>query len=209
MTYSKTIKSLCVAVAALSCFSASAANDHNMVIKGRVGFIDTKAKIKTGSDASPARQHFKNGYLGEIALGYFFNKNLALELSAGAGTFDFRNNRSQKKNLFFVPVTAMAQLHFPIKDTVRPYIGAGYSYKFIENTPTSTQIKNGGSPALQTGVDLFLGDSFGLNFDLKYTLKHNHQITDITGATPSTGRFKNDLSIVNSNCWSFCTFLTL
>jgi len=194
MTYSKTIKSLCIAVSALSFFTASA-NDYNTIIKGRVGYIDTKAKIKTGSGSTAANQKFKDGYLGEIALGYFFNKNLALELSVGAGTFDFKNNSNQKKNLFFIPVTAMAQFHLPINKTVRPYIGAGYSYKFIENTPTATKIKNGGSPAFQAGVDLFLSDSFGLNLDLKYTLKRNHEIQD---RVSTTERYKNDLSIATA-----------
>lgn len=191
MNNSKTIKSLCIAVAAVSCFSAYA-DDYNMVMKGRVGYIDTKAKIKRGADATASTHKFKDGYLGEVAVGYFLNKNLGLELSVGAGTFNFKNNSNQTKNLLFIPVTAMAQFYLPMNNTVRPYIGAGYSYKFIGNTQTNTKIKNAGSPAFQAGSDLFLSDSFGVNLDLKYTLKSNHRIAE------SNTTFKNDLSIVTA-----------
>jgi len=106
----KFIKFLCIALPALSFFTSSA-DDHNfnnMTLKGRVGRINTKAKINTGSDSTAANQKFKDGYIGEVGISYFFHKNIAFELSAGAGYIDFKNNSNAKKNLFFIPVTGMA-----------------------------------------------------------------------------------------------------
>ncbi|MCH9753471.1 MAG: outer membrane beta-barrel protein [Alphaproteobacteria bacterium] len=188
MPYSKIIKTACILSSLVYITHSSAYQDYNMKLKGRLGYVHTDEKISTGSSGTVSQQKFKDDYLGEVAISYFFNSNFAIEFSAGAGSLEYVNNSGVGKDIFFIPVAAIAQIHFPINNTFEPYIGAGYSYSFIEREPSNTEIKNGGGIAFQAGVDLFASETMGLNLDIKYILDAKHDITI------GTEKFKNDLS---------------
>lgn len=188
MPYSKIIKSAC-AISSLACMIYSTAyQDYNMRMKGRLGYVDAKEKISTGSDGTAGQQKFRDGLLADLGISYFFTPNFALELSAGVGTLDYRKNSGVRKNIFFIPVSSMAQVHFPINEVFDPYLGAGYSYSFVEREPDKTEIKNAGGIAFQAGIDILQEASLGFNVELKYVLAAKHDIT-VSGE-----KFNNELS---------------
>ncbi len=162
--------------------SASGGEDH-LVLKARAGWLNSKA---TGTPTSTAvalaaAQGFdlnaetdtNNGYLGELALGYFFTDNIAAEASIGYGKF----STDSSDKLGVVPVALLAQYHFMPEAAVSPYVGVGYSYQFITNVPSGEKVSNGGGVVGQVGVDVPFNDSIGFNVDVKYTYKASHDIS--------------------------------
>ena len=67
----------------LSCISLSANAYHSMLLKGRVGYLDLKKSIGTGSAGSASNQKITGGAIAEIALAKFITSNIAVELGAG------------------------------------------------------------------------------------------------------------------------------
>ena len=189
---SKATKSLCITASLLYLGICSAnPDDYNMMLRGRLGYINLQEHIKSESAGTPANQKFNNGITGEIGIGYYFTRNFALEFDVGLDYVKFTNNADQSQNLFFIPVQALAQLHLPIHDAVTPYVGAGYVYKFVENNQQSTKVYSTGGALVQAGIDFFPTESFALNFDVKYAISLKDKITD------NSHVFKNTFSTLS------------
>lgn len=161
--------------------SASGGEDH-LVLKARAGWLNSKSSgsfTSTGEAAADllgidpdSLTSTENGYLGELALGYFFTDNIAAEVSIGYG----KSTNSDNK-LGVVPVALLAQYHFMPEAAVSPYVGVGYSYQFITNVPSGVKISNGGGVVGQVGLDIPYNDTMGFNIDAKYTYKASHDIS--------------------------------
>lgn len=173
----------------LSLFSLNAYADLNAYgdrsnsVKGRIGYLDLKTSIKNGSAGSTSKQKMKGGLVGEVALTKFFTSNIATEIGIGYSFIKIRANPSNPiagtkyKNSNIIPLSGTLQFHLPIKKMFVPYVGAGYTYHIFRHTNTSFKINKAGNLVYQAGIDLFVLDDLGLNFDCKYA-KVNHKISD-------------------------------
>ena len=170
--------------------SASGGEDH-LVLKVRAGWLGVSSKTKDVVK-------FKNGYTGELALGYFFTDNIAVEGSVGYGRTKIRDSNVGNKSVGIIPVSALVQYHFAPEASVSPYVGLGYSYQFISSGSVKSaeggtlKLKNGGGVVGQIGLDIPYNDTMGFNIDAKYTYKAKHNFK----ATEDRGSFtiKNKLS---------------
>jgi outer membrane protein len=152
----------------------SSSNEGKMVFKARLGYLNVQAKT---SDLEPGDSlKFKNGYTGDLALGYFFTDNIAVEGSVGYGRTKLKDVDFGNKNINLIPLTATLQYHFMPEASVSPYVGLGYSYQFTNGSPTNTKIKNGGGVVGQVGLDIPFNDTMAFNVDVKYTYRAQHNI---------------------------------
>jgi outer membrane protein len=153
--------------------SSSGGEDH-LVLKARAGWLGSSTKIK---DAGPLTATVENGYVGELALGYFFTDNIAVEGSVGYGRTKIKSSGlTESKTIGIVPVSALVQYHFIPEAVVSPYVGVGYSYQFITGSPSEVKVKNGGGFVGQVGLDVPYNDTMGFNIDAKYTYKAGHDL---------------------------------
>jgi len=148
--------------------SASGGEDH-LVLKARVGWLHTK---DNGKKLGAEKNNTHNGYLGELALGYFFTDNIAVEGSAGYGKISHKSDYK----LRVVPVSLLVQYHFMPEASVSPYAGIGYSYHFLTNVPKGIKMQNGGNVVGQVGLDIPYNDTMGFNIDVKYTHQVPHKV---------------------------------
>lgn len=193
------IKSIIISFITLIIMSAANAQPRkeDFAVKGRGGLFYTDEKIDTGSNGTAAAQKFDNGYGAEVGLNYFLTENFAIELAGGFLSTKFTSLSNTTKEVTAIPATATAQFCLPIYDKLIPYVGVGYSHSFFFNEPANIKIDSAGSFVIQGGLDLYiLGSLFhsssfrdvGLNFDVKYRLKPNHNLTE------GNDTFKNELT---------------
>ncbi len=146
--------------------------DKEFVLKARAGWLHSQHKSEYTSSGVALGESNINHYIGEIALDYFFTKNIALEGSVGYGAIDKIDNKTIK----IIPVSALIQYHFMPESTISPYIGAGYSYQFPNNI-SNMSLKSAGGVVGQLGLDIPYNDTIGFNIDAKYTYNVNHKDT--------------------------------
>jgi outer membrane protein len=145
--------------------------DKEFVLKARAGWLHSQHTFSLGS-VEDLKSNY-NSYTGEIALDYFFTRNIALEGSVGYGKVS--SDGDEKSTI--IPVSALIQYHFMPESTISPYIGAGYSYQFIGKS-TDALLKGAGGAVGQLGLDIPYSDLIGFNIDVKYTYKAPHKFTD-------------------------------
>ncbi len=157
--------------------ATAAANEGKVVFKARVGVLNVTDKSKDRTTNGEVK--FKNGFIGEVAAGYFFTDNIAAEGSIGFGRTKLKDVDSSIKNkaINIIPITALIQYHFIPEAVVSPYVGLGYSYQILNGGPSGVKIKNGGGVVGQAGVDIPFNDTMGFNIDAKYTYKAPHDYT--------------------------------
>lgn len=176
-----TVAAALVGLVASSAFadSAGAAADTagKMVFKARAGYMNTNLKHNYAAADGGNYVSLKNGYVGEVAMGYFFNDNIATEVSLGFGRAKITDNANKKKHLKVVPLTALVQYHIMPEASFSPYVGAGYSYQFVSGV---TNVKDAGAAVVQLGTDIAFNDTMGFNIDLKHTFKADHKVKNTT-----------------------------
>ncbi len=121
--------------------------------------------------ALPTEVSVDNKSYGELGVGYFFNRNVAVELamttpqrqtviSQGVDIGSFKQR----------PTVLTVQYHFTDLPGYRPYLGAGLTYTRLSgaNLPaTITTDNHHWGPALQLGVDIALDRNWMVNLDVR------------------------------------------
>ena len=114
-------------------------------------------------------------FVPEVDISYFFNEFFALELILATTPHDVDGEGSiaglDMGEVWLLPPTLTAQLHLPITPNFKPYVGAGINYTIFFNEDSgdlgTIDYDNSFGLALQAGVDIFLDDRWGINFDVK------------------------------------------
>ncbi|AIL65127.1 Outer membrane protein W [Rickettsiales bacterium Ac37b] len=153
-------------------------------VQGIFPTAENKSKDAAGNVAKKSK--FKNAVGVELAGTYFFTDNFAAELGVSYTQYKLKNvvgsTDTLKTNA--VPVTLMLQYHTPTFGFASPYVGAGYSYAFLQSkknkeSTVKRKAKNVSAPVLQVGSNFDLGESFGLNLDVKqFWLKPKYKVAD-------------------------------
>ena len=116
----------------------------------------------------------------EVGVKYFFNKNIATELTIGDSNHntkiqynDFDQHRYDIGDVYMVPLNLIFQYHFILKD-FRPYFGVGINYTFfyVKEKELIGGVYGGEFDstfgfALQGGVIYDINNRWFVNFDLK------------------------------------------
>jgi outer membrane protein W len=143
--------------------------------------------------------------IAELAASYFVTPNCAIELSAGympqfttitgPGLVGSpATDAVAKVNTLVGTVTA--QFHLPLDPAKRfvPYIGGGYSHRFMFFNDEKVKMKGKGGFVAQAGMDLFvIGNDVALNFDIKYMPKISHNVTT-TDAAGAVNQYSTSVS---------------
>jgi outer membrane protein W len=174
---SSTTKTIAFA-AALLFLPLSANAYHTNLLKGRVGYLDLKNSIASGSNGNASNQKISKGPIGEVSLTRFITSNIAAEVGLGCAFIKTKGNSdSSKKNSHIIPLNAALQFHLPIQNTFVPYVGIGYTYNIVQHSSTNLKINKSGNLLYQIGLDAFIFNDMGLNLDVKYS-KVKHNLTD-------------------------------
>jgi len=172
---------------------AQAAKEGPFMVRVRAVNLQSANTDNTGLGLS-----INNKVIPELDLSYFITPNIAAELiltipqkhtvhsnalAADIGTFTH------------LPPTLLGQYHFNLGG-FKPYVGAGVNFTHISNVSLAGGAadlkKNSWGPALQAGVDIPLGNSLYLNFDIKKV----YIKTDVSLAGVNKGSFKVDPLLV-------------
>lgn len=118
-----------------------------------------------------------DAFVPEVDFTYFFTEHVAAELIVATSPHDLGLDDSDSGDLdlgdtMILPPTLTLQYHFTPDNTFSPYIGAGINYTLTYgedsgNDTTKISADNGVGYALQAGMDYWLDDHWGLNFDVK------------------------------------------
>jgi outer membrane protein len=109
-----------------------------------------------------------------INVSYFFTPNVAIELLAAYPfTHDFElEDVNLEGEVDHLPPTLSLQYHFPINETVKPYVGAGINWTLFSNedvdAPVDVSIDDSIGLAVQAGIDFQLNERWLLNVDVRY-----------------------------------------
>lgn len=157
------------------------------LVRVRAVHLDSANGDSTGLGLS-----VNNKWLPEVDVSYFLNKNIALELVLTVPQkHTAYANGTVIGTLKHLPPTLLVQYHFDMNG-FKPYVGAGINFTRFSSVNVlggvATLEKNSWGPALQIGVDIALGKSLYLNFDLKKVQLR----TDVLAAGVKVGRFKVD-----------------
>jgi len=138
---------------------------------------------------------FKNGFGAEISAAYFFNTNVAAEVSFGVHSYEYEGNAytdvasfynnaaynsasDKKQRSYLMPLTATLQFHVDPTREFSPYIGAGGSYMFSYNPDdTVAKVSDMKGLVLQAGFDINSKDGYGFNVDVKKFYTKDGDIT--------------------------------
>lgn len=72
----------------------------------------------------------------------------------------------------FIPIYTTLQYHIAPYGAIRPYVGAGAHYTFVQNSFDGIKVDGKAGLVLQAGADWWLENNLGINMDVKYmTLK--------------------------------------
>ncbi|WP_333695102.1 OmpW/AlkL family protein [Flavobacterium sp.] len=128
-----------------------------------------------------------NTIVPELDFTYFFTKNFAAELILGTTKHDVNTVGSDISaiggptsfdvdlgSVWLLPPTLTAQYHFyPLQEKkFKPYVGAGINYTIFYNVKEGSVVKdvkydNAIGFAAQAGFDVFINDTYFINFDVK------------------------------------------
>ncbi|PCJ29722.1 MAG: hypothetical protein COA94_00670 [Rickettsiales bacterium] len=130
----------------------------------------------------------QNGFGFDTSTTYFFNNNLAAEVSLGLARLQLKNSlvnefakafgtdpaSSSKNNIFLVPLAITAQYHIAPFGAIRPYVGAGYHATYMHLRSKAMKVSSGHGAVLQAGVDIAFQDDTFFTLDIKqYFLRSN------------------------------------
>ena len=129
---------------------------------------DDDSNVNIGGEADVG-----DAFVPELDITYFFTPNVAAELilATAQHEVDYTGNVNLG-NTWILPPTLTLQYHFTPEQRFSPYIGAGVNYSLFygeETGPgfTNLDVTGGFGVAAQVGMDYWLDDHWGLNFDVK------------------------------------------
>lgn len=150
------------------------AGDFMVRLRGLAIVPDDRAQI----DTIGGNTKISNEYVPEIDFTYFATKNIAFELIAATARHNVKAVDTAAGNLNLgrvshLPPTLLMQFHPAPDYFISPYLGAGINYTIFYDADAGPDINsinydNSLGWALQAGSDIYLGDKFWLNFDIKY-----------------------------------------
>ncbi len=157
------------------------ANAQNWLIGARALYVSPNVSTSiNGLDVDAA-------WWAELDLTYFFTKNIAAELIAGANKHEVTLNGASLGKVGVLPPTLTLQYHFTDLGAWKPYVGAGvnYTYFYDDSLANDTlHIKNSSwGGALQAGMDYEFAKNWYFNADVKYVWMSTDVIVNATGAT--------------------------
>jgi outer membrane protein len=157
------------------------ASAQNWMIGARALYVSPNVSTSiNGLDVDSA-------WWAELDFTYFFTKNIAAELIAGANKHEVTLNGTSLGKVGVLPPTLTLQWHFTDLGAAKPYIGAGlnYTYFYEDSLANGTlHIKDSSwGGALQAGLDYEVAKNLYLNADVKYVWMSTDVIVNATGAT--------------------------
>jgi outer membrane protein len=172
-----------VAVAVLAALAAApmAAEAQNWVIGARALYVSPNVSTSInglGVDSA---------WWAELDFTYYFTKNIAVELIAGANKHEVTLNGTSLGSVGVLPPTLTVQWHWNDFGAFQPYVGAGINYTYFYQTDLANNtlsIKdNSWGGALQVGADYEIAKNWYLNGDVKYVWMSTDVRVNATGAT--------------------------
>ena len=143
-------------------------------------------------DTTPLGLSIDNKSFATIDFSYFFNKNLAAELSL---TSDQKQrvyaNGTDIGSFKHLPPTLLLQYHFTDFDGFKPYVGGGIAYSHFSSVslpPGVTLDSHNWGTAFQVGVDFPIDKNWSINLDVKKAYIR----TDVYADGSSLGRLRVD-----------------
>lgn len=157
-----------------------AANAQNWMIGARALYVSPNVSTSInglGVDSA---------WWAELDFTYFFTKNIAAELIAGANKHEVTLNGTSLGKVGVLPPTLTLQYHFTDLGAFKPYLGAGvnYTYFYEDSLANGTLHINNSSwgGALQAGMDYEFSKNWYFNLDAKYVWMSTDVIVNSTGA---------------------------
>lgn len=135
--------------------------------------------------ASLANTKANDNITPTVAIEYFVTPNISVETIAGVTAHHVSASAGALKGteliskVYIVPATLTAKYHFTLPHGIKPYVGAGPSlFLVVADEPsaalkaalpavTRTKLSSELGVAVQAGVDVPLGNGFGLALDAK------------------------------------------
>ncbi|WP_353239308.1 OmpW family outer membrane protein [Limnohabitans sp.] len=143
-------------------------------------------------DTTPLGLSIDNKSFGTIDFSYFFNRNLAAELSL---TSDQKQrvyaNGTDIGSFKHVPTTLLLQYHFTDFEGFKPYVGGGITYTHFSGAslpPGVTLDSHSWGTAFQVGVDFPIDKNWSINLDVKKAYIR----TDVYADGSGLGRLRVD-----------------
>lgn len=169
-----------------------AAQAQNWMVGARALYVspDVSTNIN-GLDVDSA-------WWAELDLTYFFTKNIAAEVIAGANRHEVTLNGTSLGKVGVLPPTVTLQWHFTDLGAAKPYVGAGINYTYfysnnLANDALSVKRDSWGA-ALQGGLDYEVAKNWYINADIKYVWMKTDVYVNATGA---------EVGSVDINPWIF------
>lgn len=143
-------------------------------------------------DTTPLGLSIDNKSFATIDFSYFFDKNLAAELSL---TSDQKQrvyaNGTDIGSFRHMPTTLLMQYHFTDFQGFKPYVGGGITYTHFSGASLPTGISldsHSWGTAFQVGVDFPIDKNWSINLDVKKAYIR----TDVYADGSSLGRLRVD-----------------
>lgn len=157
--------------------------DFMVRVLGTIVDPQTEATVRAGGVTIPgADAEVSTEVIPALTLGYFFNKNLAVELFCCFAKHEIDGKGAiaplgEIADTWIFPPALTLQYHFTGMGAWKPYVGAGVQYIafFDEGTganrlgATSVSIDDAFGFTLQAGLDISIGNGWSLNADVKKT----------------------------------------
>ena len=166
-----------------------------LLFKIRGFYLNSSSKLKNlpasnvGSTSERPKTLAQTGYGIDAATTYFFNDNIAAELSLGVAMIKVKSSTLSKASNSFgngtgkpgknnqilsVPAAGTIQYHVAPFGAIRPYFGGGIHGTYMYTRSKSYNVASGFGPVLQLGADFISKDDTLLTFDVRqYFLKSN------------------------------------
>jgi outer membrane protein len=143
-------------------------------------------------DTTPLGLSIDNKSFASIDFSYFFDKNMAAELSL---TSDQKQrvfaNGTDIGSFKHLPTTLLMQYHFTDFEGFKPYVGGGITYTHFSGTslpPGVSLDSHSWGTAFQVGVDFPIDKNWSINLDVKKAYIR----TDVYADGSSLGRLRVD-----------------
>lgn len=177
---SKLVRPVAAAVFAALAAAPMAAEAQNWVIGARALYVSPNVSTSiNGLDVDSA-------WWAELDFTYYFTKNIAAELIAGANKHQVTLNGVDLGSVGVLPPTLTLQYHWNDFGAFQPYVGAGVNYTYFYSTDLANNtlsIKNSSwGGALQVGADYEIAKNWYLNGDVKYVWMSTDVRVNATGA---------------------------
>ena len=188
-------------IAACGMAGTAYAEQGDILVRGRVlGVLpnDSATITPIGGDSDIGDQ-----YVPEVDVTYFLTDRVAVELIAAVTPHDVTAVDTALGDVdlgevTLLPPTLTVQYHFPVSETVKPYVGAGMNYTtfFNSDLPGDTALAGINYDdslgwAAQVGVDIAVNENWFVNFDVKRVAIN----TDVTIDAGDLGIVQADVDI--------------